>query len=69
LYPLQEKMHIFAAILRSFGLRRQNFNTRFEVGQHMPVKFYPEPLRFAGVICEKLILSKIIGLLRCDAYA
>jgi len=26
----------------------------------MPVKFYPDPLRFAGVIREKPILSKYI---------
>ena len=33
----------------------------------MPVKFYPDPLRFAGVIRKKLILSKYI--LRCHAFA
>jgi len=33
----------------------------------MPVKFYLNPLRFAGVISEKPILSKYI--LRYHAYA
>jgi len=37
---------------------RQNFITRFEFGLHMPVKLYPDSLRFAGVIREKPILSK-----------
>jgi len=33
----------------------------------MPVKFYLDPLRFAGVIREKPILIKYI--LRCYAFA
>jgi len=40
---------------------------RFEFGLHMPVKFYLDPLKFAGVIYEKPILSKYI--LRCQAFA
>jgi len=39
---------------------------RFDFGSHTPVKFYPDPLTFAGVIREKPILSKCI--LRCHAY-
>jgi len=34
---------------------------------HVIVKFYPDPLRFAGAIREKPIFSKYI--LRCRAYA
>jgi len=26
---------------------------RFDFGLHTPVKFYPDPLRFAGVVREK----------------
>jgi len=39
----------------------------FYIGLHKPVKFYPDPLRFAGVIREKPIFSKCI--LRCHAFA
>jgi len=35
----------------------------------MPVKFNPDPLRFAGVIREKLILSKYIIMLSCIYHA
>jgi len=45
----------------------QNFNTRFQFGLHTPLKFYLDPLRFAGVICEKPIFSKCI--LSCRAFA
>jgi len=43
---------------------------RFEYGLHIPVKFYPDPLQFAGVIREKPILSKYITLscIRMTAY-
>jgi len=40
---------------------------RVEFGLHMPVKFYSNLLRFAGVIREKPILSNYI--LHCHAYA
>jgi len=40
---------------------------RFKFGLHMPVKFCPDPLRFARVIREKPILIKYI--LRSHAYA
>jgi len=40
---------------------------RFEFGLHMPVQFYQDPSRFAGVIREKPILSKYI--LDCHACA
>ena len=55
------------AILRPFGPGRQNFNARFHVSLHKPVKFYPDLLRLAGVIREKPIFSKCI--LRCHAFA
>jgi len=29
-----------------------------DFGLDMPIKFYPDPLKFAGVIREKPILSK-----------
>ena len=58
---------VFTAILRPFGPGRQNFCIRFDIGLHMPVKFYLDPLRFAIVIREKLILSKYI--LHCQAFA
>jgi len=60
LYPLQKTPTLFTAILRHFGPGHQNFSTRLEFGLHTPVKFYTDPLRFAGVTCEKPILSKYI---------
>jgi len=62
-----KKLPPFTAILRAFGPGRQNFNTRFYVGLHKPEKFYPDALRFAGVIREKPIFSKYI--LRRHAFA
>ena len=50
-----KKLPPSTAIFRPFGPGRQNFNTRFYVGLHKPVKFYPDALRFAGVIREKHI--------------
>jgi len=44
----------FAAILRPFGPRHPSFNT-FDL--HTPTKFYPDLLRFAGVIPENPICS------------
>jgi len=41
-------------------------HVRFEFGLHAPVKFYPDPLRFVGIICEKPITSKYI--LCCHAW-
>jgi len=57
LYPLQN-IHLFAAILRPFSPVRQHLNTCDLISAYMPVKFCPDPLRFAGVIREKPILSK-----------
>ena len=63
LYPLQNHAPFFAAILRSFGAGRQNSkNLAYEFGLHVFVQFYPDPLRFAGVISKTPILSKHIGL-------
>ena len=56
--PVTETPHLVAAVLRPFDPGRQNFNTRFEFGLYTPLKFYPDPLRFAGVIRKKSILSK-----------
>jgi len=58
--PVTKENKFTVAITKNthLGQGRQNFNTRFEFGLHMPVKFYPDPLRFAGVIHEKPILSK-----------
>jgi len=39
----------------------------FSLAYIMPVKFYPDPLRFARVIRKKLILRKYI--FRCHAFA
>jgi len=64
--PVTETPHLVAVVLRPFDPWRQNFNTRFEFGLYTPLKFYPDPLRFAGVIRKKSILSKYI--LRCHAY-
>jgi len=50
LYPLQITPTLLTAILRHFGPGRKNFNTRSDFGLHTPVKFYPDLLRFAGVI-------------------
>jgi len=41
---------LLTASLRPFGPGRKNFNTRSDFGLHTPVKFYLDPLRFAGVI-------------------
>ena len=46
------------AILHPFGLGHQNFNTwDLTFRLHMPVKLYPDLLRFARVICEKPIVN------------
>jgi len=55
-------MHIFAAILSAKILTREIW-----VRPTYACEFFPDPLRFARVIREKLILSKYI--LRCHAYA
>jgi len=49
--PVTKPCTFFAAILRSFGPVRQNFkNLAYEFGLNVFVQFYPDPLRFAGVI-------------------
>jgi len=65
--PVTKNPTVFTAILHPFGPGRQNLCMRFEFGLHMPVEFYLDPLRFAIVIREKLILSKYI--LHCQAFA
>jgi len=49
-------------ILRPFGEGRANFNTwdLTSAYMYMPVKFYPDPLRFSGVIPENPICSDYI---------
>jgi len=54
LYPLQKNTYFSPAILRPFGLWPKAPNILFQFG----LKFYPDPLRFAGVIREKPTLSK-----------
>jgi len=50
-------MHLFAAILRPFSPGRKNLNRWDLSSAYMPLKFYPDPSRFAGVIREKLIFQ------------
>jgi len=47
----------------------QGAKVRFEFGLHTPVKFYPDSLRYVGVIREQPILSKYILCSCCHAYA
>jgi len=65
LYSLQKR----APFRRHFcGTGRQNFKTRFEFGLHMPVKFYPDPLRFAGSYSRKADFEQLHISIRCHTH-
>jgi len=59
---LTEKTPTFlSAILHPFGPECPSCkHVRFEFNLHITVKLYPDPLRFAGVIPKKPILSDYI---------
>jgi len=66
-YSLQKNTHPFRCHFAPVWHRASNFELkRFEFG--MSVKFYPDPLRLAGVFREKPILSKYITLSYMTAY-
>jgi len=67
--PVTKKYKFTVPVTKNMHLLRRNFAplwprvpkfwyVRFEFGLHRPVNFYQDPLRFAGVIREKPILSK-----------
>jgi len=56
----------FCTLLCPFGQGAPKFwHVRFKFGLHVPVKLYPDPLWFAGVLHAKAILSKYIIMLSC----
>jgi len=61
-----KNMHLFRRHFAPLWPRAPTFqHVRFEFGLRTPMKFYPDPLRFAGVIREKPILSEYNVALSC----